>query len=83
MSLFTNLTWLPRGTVMLFELTALFAIVIVGVLVPPAVGGAGVGAGAGAGDGEPPPHAVTTDASAPMTANLHSAFLHAVIMLAF
>ena len=37
--MFTNVTWLPRVTVMLFGLTALFAIVIVGVLVPPPPGG--------------------------------------------
>ena len=79
-SLFTNVTWLPRGTVMLFGLTALFAIVMVGVLVPPPPG-AGVGDGAGA--GEPPPHAATTNASATATTNPPLAFLHAVIMLAF
>jgi hypothetical protein len=81
-SLFTNVTWLPRVTVMLFGLTALFAIVTVGGLVPPPPG-------VGVGDGdvvpvlvEPPPHAATTNASPPVAARKQVAFLHAPIMLA-
>jgi hypothetical protein len=65
---------------MFFGLTALFAIVTVGVLVPPPPG-------VGEGDVapllvQPPPHAAMTNASAPVTANPHVAFAHAPIMLA-
>src|SRR6266540_5250287 len=67
---------------MLFGLTALFAIVMVGVPVP-------LPPGVGVGDGdvvpllvEPPPHAATTSASPPAAAKTQVAFLPAPIMLA-
>ena len=68
MSLFTNVTWLPRATVMLVGLTVLLAIVIVFV-------GAGVGVGVGVGDGDvlEPPHAIINAAIAAAARNPHVA----------
>ena len=65
-SLLTNVTRLPRITVTLRGLTALFAIVIVAIPAFPPLGGGVVGVG----DApvllvEPPPHPATTKASAP------------------
>jgi hypothetical protein len=64
LSLLTNGTRLPRATVMLLGVTALFAIVIVGVGFPLPVND-GVGVGPTLFE-EPPPHAAmnTTAASA-------------------
>jgi hypothetical protein len=63
--LFTNVTWLPRATVILAGLTVLLAIVIVFV-------GTGVGVGVGVGEGdvlEPPPHAIINAAIAAAAKN--------------
>src|SRR5437660_11686370 len=73
LSLLTNVTWLPRGTVTFLGLTALFAIVIVEALVPPPPGdGAGDGedgvAGHAAPPLEPPPHAMTVSTVTSMPA---------------
>jgi len=66
--LLTNVTWLPRVTVMFFVLTVLFAIVIVGVLVSPLPVG-----GVGDGDVPPlievPPHDAVPNANVPAVAN--------------
>jgi hypothetical protein len=52
LSLFTNVTWLPRGTVTFFGVTVLFAIVIVAADV----------AGGGVGAASLPPHAASAHA---------------------
>src|SRR5437867_3970020 len=80
LSLLTNVTWLPRVTVMFFGLTALFAIVIVLVPVPPA---------GGVGDGdvppplvEPPPQAATAAASALAATNRQVTSLNGAVIFA-
>ena len=70
LSLLTNVTCVPGGTVRIAGLTPVAVIVMV---VPP-----GVGVGVGVGDGdvlEPPPHAIITTAIAAAASNPQVVFV--------